>query len=63
MELNIHQLILSDLAENIGDCKDNTPLEELQTSIDLITSQAETRAVEEEDVEQVRVFMVRSAEP
>ena len=60
LELNIHQLILSDLAENIGDCKDNTPIEELNASIDLITAQVETRAVEGEDADQVRVFMVRT---
>ncbi|KIP08777.1 hypothetical protein PHLGIDRAFT_364236 [Phlebiopsis gigantea 11061_1 CR5-6] len=60
LEFNIHQLILTDLAANVGDCKETTPLEELQTSIDLITSQAETRALEEEDADQLRVFMSNS---
>ena len=58
LELNVHQLVLSDLATNIGDSKDNTPSEELATSIDLITSQVETRAVDDEGTEQPRVFMV-----
>lgn len=58
LELNIHQLILSDLAANVGHCKGNTSIDDLSTSIDLITSQVETRAVEEEDAEHKRAFMV-----
>ena len=58
LEFNIHQLVLSDLATNVGDCKDNTPIEDLNTSIDLVTSQVETRAIEDDDAVQVRVFMV-----
>jgi hypothetical protein len=58
LELNIHELILSDLADNIGLSKDNVLDDTLESSVDLITSQVETRAVSgDEDGE--RVFMVR----
>ncbi|KAJ3555853.1 hypothetical protein NM688_g2347 [Phlebia brevispora] len=54
-------LILSDLAVNIGDTKDDPSHPELQTSIELVTSQVETRVEPEEEVEQPeRVFMPNS---
>ncbi|KAI0818966.1 atypical/PIKK/PI4K protein kinase [Irpex lacteus] len=59
LELDIQQLILSDLAENIGSSKDNADSQHLDISIDLITSQVETRAVseQEQDEQNERVFM------
>lgn len=62
LELNIHQLILSDLATNIGLSKDDPTDAELLTSIELVTSQVETRVVpdEEESEQPQRVFMVSS---
>ena len=59
LEINIHQLILSDLAVNIGEAKYDTPEANLLPSIELVTSQVETRAVSEEETEKPeRVFMV-----
>lgn len=62
LELNIHQLILSDLAANIGESKDDPNNADIVTSIELVTSQVETRVVPEENPEQPeRVFMVSPA--
>lgn len=64
LELNIHQLVLSDLAENIGQSKGGIHDEAFDVSIDLVTSQVETRVIsgegrEEENAETPeRVFMV-----
>ena len=64
LELNIHQLVLSDLAENIGQSKGGIHDEAFDVSIDLVTSQVETRIIpgegrEEENAEKPeRVFMV-----
>ncbi len=62
LELNIHQLILADLAANIGDAKDDDTQPDLQTAIELVTSQVETRVVPEAETEQPeRVFMASRA--
>ena len=61
LELNIHQLILSDLASNVGEAKIDPQTADVTTAVDLVTSKVETRAVEdvaEEDNVDVRVFMV-----
>ena len=64
LELNIHQLILTDLAANIGDSKDEDTQPDVQTAIELVTSQVETRVVPEEEPEQPeRVFMVSTTSP
>lgn len=67
LELNIRQLILSDLASNVGEVKDHEEAaDHIQPAIDLITSRVETRAkdeVEDEDErekDRERVFMVSS---
>ena len=62
-EFNILQLILTDLARNIGECKDHAPGNDLAPAIDLVTSPFHTRdqpVQEVEDVEEVeeRIFMV-----
>ena len=61
LESNIHQLILADLAENIGQSNTSEQDETFTTSIDLVTSQVQTRAVSGEDNgdQPERVFMVR----
>ena len=64
LELNIHQLILTDLAANIGDSKDEDIQPDVETAIELVTSQVETRVVPEEEPEQPeRVFMVSTTSP
>ena len=65
LEINIHQLILSDLADNIGESKGDIHDDTYSLSVDLVTSQVETRAVPEEtDGEQAeRVFMVTNILP
>ncbi|KAI0362486.1 atypical/PIKK/PI4K protein kinase [Trametes cingulata] len=69
LELNIRQLILSDLAASVGEVKAEHPDENVQSAIDLITSKVETRAVHEEAQgtqadgqgdEEERVFMPNS---
>ncbi|OBZ65790.1 hypothetical protein A0H81_14348 [Grifola frondosa] len=64
LELNIRQLILSDLASNIEAFKDETENAEVLTTIDLVTSKVETRAVSDqtvsEELEEERVFMPNS---
>ncbi|KAI0345278.1 atypical/PIKK/PI4K protein kinase [Trametopsis cervina] len=59
LELDIHQLILSDLAENIGRAKDENENGTLDISIDLVTSQVETRVVsgKNDEEQSERVFM------
>ncbi|KAI0086351.1 atypical/PIKK/PI4K protein kinase [Irpex rosettiformis] len=60
LELDIHQLILSDFAENIGHSKNSANTQSLDVSIDLVTSQVETRAVsdqEQKEQQYERVFM------
>ena len=53
MELNIRQLILSDLASNIGEVKpDTAAADNVLSAIDLITSKVETRAIETSEVEE-----------
>ena len=48
LELNIRQLILSDLASNIGEVKaDKAAADSVLSAIDLITSKVETRAIDE----------------
>lgn len=68
LELNIRQLILSDLAASIGEAKSNVADSNVVSAIDLITSKVETRVAAEEanvnsegneDVQEQRVFMVR----
>lgn len=71
LELNIRQLILSDLASNIGEAKGDAPEGEgITSAIDLVTSRVETRALAAhehqedtpgeggEETVQERVFMV-----
>ncbi len=71
LELNIRQLILSDLASNIGEAKAEAPQGEgVLFAVDLVTSRVETRALaaaeQQEDTPgeageeavQERVFMV-----
>lgn len=59
--MNIRQLVLSDLATNVLEAKDDPQQVDITAAADLVTSKVETRAVEdvvEEDSEEVRVFMV-----
>lgn len=61
LELNIRQLILSDLASNVVEAKADPQKVDITTAVGLVTSKVETRAVDdvaEEDSEEVRVFMV-----
>ena len=65
MEFNIRQLILTDLARNIGERKDHASEHDLTPAIDLVTSHVQTRDqpvqdVEngEEEEEEERIFMV-----
>ncbi|OCH92135.1 atypical/PIKK/PI4K protein kinase [Obba rivulosa] len=66
LELDIRRLILSDLASNIGESKENPEENGFSAAIELVTSQVETRAVpevsenEEEADEGERVFMSNS---
>ncbi|KAH9843165.1 atypical/PIKK/PI4K protein kinase [Rhodofomes roseus] len=64
LELNIRQLILTDLAINVGEAKEDVHNTDVAAAIDLVTSNVETRAVEdadeEEDAEEARVFMSNS---
>ena len=78
LEFNIHQLILTDLAANIGESKEDAHTQEYLTAIDHVTSKVETRAVSDEkedkgingdvingdngDAAMQRVFMVRTAQ-
>ena len=62
LELNLHQLILSDLARNVGKSKDDkTGNITTEDTIELISSNVETRDISEEggeDADKPRVFMV-----
>lgn len=67
LEFNIRQLILSDLASNIGESKHEPESPDVLSAIDLVTSKVETRVLHEEapdesedgrDEEELRVFMV-----
>ena len=49
LELNVRQLILSDLAFNIGEVRKTTDSDNVLSAIDLITSRVETRALEDDD--------------
>ncbi|KAH8099528.1 atypical/PIKK/PI4K protein kinase [Cristinia sonorae] len=49
LEFNIHQLILSDLATNIGDSKGDANTPEYLAAIDHVTSKVATRALSFED--------------
>ncbi|EPS96826.1 hypothetical protein FOMPIDRAFT_1052946 [Fomitopsis schrenkii] len=63
LELNIRQLILSDLASNVVEAKADPQKVDITTAVGLVTSKVETRAVDdvaEEDSEEVRVFMSNS---
>ncbi|PCH37888.1 atypical/PIKK/PI4K protein kinase [Wolfiporia cocos MD-104 SS10] len=64
LELNIRQLILTDLAANIGESKDGHDDPDVLSAIDLVTSKVETRAVDEavdaEEPQEERVFMSNS---
>ena len=67
LEFNIRQLILTDLARNIGECKDHASEHDLTPAIDLVTSHVQTRDQTTQDVEdgegegeeEERIFMVR----
>ena len=67
MDFDIHQLILSDLATNIGEAKDESDNRDVVSAIELVTSKVETRALPENEPESVvleaRVFMVRQVTP
>lgn len=53
LELNIRQLILSDLASNIGEVETNdAAADSVLSAIDLVTSKVKTRVVDEEDGEE-----------
>ena len=65
MEFDIRQLILTDLARNIGECKDHSSEHDLTPAIDLVTSHVQTRDQPvqdaedgEEEEEEERIFMV-----
>jgi len=64
LEFNIRQHILTDLARNIGECKDHASEHDLTPAIDLVTSHVQTRDqpaqdVEDGEKEEKRIFMVR----
>lgn len=69
LELNIHQLILSDLAASIGESKDHTQCPDVTEAIEVVASKVATRDVveaqmihsdeAETEVTEERVFMVR----
>jgi len=66
LEFNIRQLILTDLARNIGECKDHASEHDLTPAIDLVTSHVQTRDqqhVEGEEEDEERIFMVRRLLP
>jgi hypothetical protein len=48
LEFNIHQLVLTDLARNIGESKHSTEDESVSSAIDLVTSKLQTRVVDVE---------------
>lgn len=64
LELNIRQLILTDIAANIGESKEDHDDPSVLSAIDLVTSKVETRAVDEgsevEEAQEERVFMPNS---
>lgn len=51
MEFNIHQLILADLATNIGESKEDAHTPEYLTAIDNVTSKVATRDVSDAEEE------------
>lgn len=65
LELNIHQLILTDLANNVGDSSEQASDASLDSSINLVTSRVTTREVDNAVVDDEaalaaeKVFMVR----
>lgn len=70
LEFNIRQLILTDLARNIGECKDHASEHDLTPAIDLLTSHVQTRDQPAQDAEdgedgeeQERIFMVCQLSP
>lgn len=68
LEFNIRQLILTDLARNIGECKDHASEHDLTPAIDLVTSHVQTRDhpvqdTEDEEEDEERIFMVRPLLP
>jgi phosphatidylinositol 4-kinase A len=48
LEFNIHQLVLTDLARNIGESKHSAEDESVSSAIDLVTSKLQTRVVDVE---------------
>lgn len=63
LELNIRQLVLADIASNIGESRLDQENSDVLSTIDLVRSKVETRAVPEnsdpQDTEENRVYMVR----
>ena len=61
--LNIRQLILTDLARNVGECKNHASEHGVAPTIDLVTSRVQTRDQAAQDVgngeEEERIFTVR----
>ncbi|KZT09606.1 atypical/PIKK/PI4K protein kinase [Laetiporus sulphureus 93-53] len=64
LELNIHQLILEDIAANVGESKHNLDDPDVLSTVDLVTSNVETRVTDEAtdsvSGRQERVFMTNS---
>ncbi|GBE82149.1 Phosphatidylinositol 4-kinase stt4 [Sparassis crispa] len=65
LELNIQQLILSDLAANIGESKDDSQNSDIQSTVALVAAKVETRLISEEvpvpeNLREERVFMPNS---
>jgi phosphatidylinositol 4-kinase len=59
LELNIRQLVLTDIATNIGKCRHDSSTDDLEPTIELITSKVETRDVSSEASQEMdeRMFM------
>ncbi|KAF8579311.1 atypical/PIKK/PI4K protein kinase [Ramaria rubella] len=61
LELNLHQLILSDIARNIGESKSSDAEPALEDAVELVSSKVETRNVPTQDEDHPpRVFMSSS---
>ena len=59
LELNLHQLILSELARNVGESKSPEAMSSVEEAVELVSSKVETMSVPPQTEEPPRVFMVR----
>jgi hypothetical protein len=59
LEINLHQLILSDLARNVGQSKFPEDLPSVEEAVELVSSKVETMNLPSQTEEPPRVFMVR----